>query len=622
MSGLPAGALKLAPGHPPKPPQGATVPRGPHPPPPPPVPRAPLPVPPAQHVMQRPVAPMVAPMMMPRPMPVQPPNNVIPPELRRKRLVERSDLRNERMTEADAREALSEYVVYRFEKVNDPNEIDDEGNPVKSTWENVIRTEVQDLSKPAITRTIRQLDMEGKTAVQKKMDLTGTQQRQIEKAQSNLDAHNLDRRFCYTMQQISTKIRKLSRDSIEYRQYMAGKEAKKVVVTKVKERKSKKNLLETIAMTVYFKREPRSGEDAMAILKERERELEQQRRLHEQQRQHRHDQEFLAKEHRNALALRQQQEDFQRQFPMPLPAPQPHPPPQFLQGGKQKADVKVVEMDHKKGKAKIYNLASKSSRSSGSSYSDESWSDTELTPGSSATDSSESSRHGRRPPRSRSRGRSRSRSRSRRRRRYHDRPEHYGIKVTRHHTKHDHRLLDDDVPRGRMPTSLPPAPLITPGRADHFEDEIFRPQRMTDRAHDNVLQDIELLTGVGRRRQVAPPPRVIHRQPSFRIVDPEEVVRARHEDDLDNVRRLTIRNEVRFEDRQGSEEDLAADIRKADARRRHLETRFRRPSLERGAFFPDKETYEERARQAKQYMNRYLDNPFEPLGRSGGRYHD
>ncbi|KAJ0309187.1 hypothetical protein COL516b_003085 [Colletotrichum fioriniae] len=171
-------------------------------------------------------------MMMPRPMPVQPPNDVIPPELRRKRLVERSDLRNERMTDADAREALSEYVVYRFEKVNDPNEIDDEGNPVKSTWENVIRTEVQDLSKPAITRTIRQLDAEGKTAMQKKLDLTGTQQRQIEKAQNNLDAHNLDRRFYYTLQQISTKIRKLSKDSIEYRQYMAGRKAKKVVITK------------------------------------------------------------------------------------------------------------------------------------------------------------------------------------------------------------------------------------------------------------------------------------------------------------------------------------------------------------------------------------------------------
>ncbi|KAK1637219.1 hypothetical protein BDP81DRAFT_283682, partial [Colletotrichum phormii] len=402
-------------------------------------------------------------------MPVQPPNDMIPPELRRKGLVQRSDLRNERMTDADAREALSDYVVYRFEKVNDPNEIDDEGNPVKSTWENVIRTEVQDLSKPAITRTIRDLDAEGRTAMQKKLDLTGTQQRQIEKAQNNLDAHNLDRRFNYTLQQISTKIRKLSKDSIEYRQYMAGRESKK----------------------------PRFGEDAKAILKEREREIEQQQRLQEQQRQHHHAQQLVAQQHLHELAIRRQHDEFQRH--LPLQGGPPRPPFPLPKPVKEKTDVKVIKTE--KGKTKVYNLPSRSSGSSGSSRSDDSWSESDQTPSTSVTGSSDSSRHGHHRGRHLSRVRSRSHSRSRSRRRYHDRPEHYSIKVTRHHTKHDHHLLNDDVLRGLMPNSPPLAPLIMPGGPDHFEHEVFRPRRLADTAYDNELEDIELYSSLGRRRQ-------------------------------------------------------------------------------------------------------------------------
>ncbi|GKT53787.1 hypothetical protein ColTof4_05950 [Colletotrichum tofieldiae] len=309
--------------------------------------------------MQRPVAPMVAPMMMPQPMPVPPPNEVIPLELRHKRLVEHSDLRSERMTEADAREALSEYVVYRFEKVVDPNEIDDEGYPVKPTWENVTRTEVRDLSKPTITRTIRHLDDEGKSVMQKKMNLTATQQRQIEKAQNGLETHNLDGRFCYTLQQIDTKTRKLSKDSIEYRQYMAGRELKKVTVSKTK--KSKKNLLETTALTVYFKREPRAGENATAILKERKREAEHKRRLEDQQRQNQQAQQILAEQQRHNMMMRQQQAEFERRT---MPPPMQHPPPHHQQtrhqlppapnmkqltGGKG-TKIHVIENDPRRGR--------------------------------------------------------------------------------------------------------------------------------------------------------------------------------------------------------------------------------------------------------------------------------
>ncbi|KAK1986780.1 hypothetical protein LZ30DRAFT_541320, partial [Colletotrichum cereale] len=420
-------------------------------------------------------------------MPIPPPNEVIPLELRHKRLVERSDLRSERMTDADARETLSEYVVYRFEKINDANEIDDEGYPVKPTWENVTRTEVRDLSKPTITRNIRHLNDEGKSVMQKKMDLTAVQQRQIEKAQNDLETHNLDKRFCYTLQQIDSKTRKLSHDSVEYRQYMAGRESKK----------------------------PRGGENATAILKERKKDAEHNRRLEVQQRQNQQAQQLLMEQQRYSM-MRQQQADLERRMMQPpmqrLPPYQQqtrhqHPPapnPKQLAGGKG-TKIHVIENDPRKGhKPKVYTVSSQDSRSSRSSHTDDSLSDSVLTPESSVTGSSDSDRHGRRRRRSRgrSRGRNRSRSHSHDRRRCHDRPEDYGV-PSRHHTKHDqHYILDSDTPRGGlMPVPSPLAPSLMPGAVDRLEYETFQPRRIAERAHDPELGNLELFNGLGLRRQ-------------------------------------------------------------------------------------------------------------------------
>ncbi|KAF6784170.1 hypothetical protein CSOJ01_15786 [Colletotrichum sojae] len=188
------------------------------------------------------------------------------------------DLRSERMTEAEAREALSEYVVYRFEKVVDPNETDHEGYPVRLTWENVKRVEVRDLSRRDIIRSIRELNAEGRTALQKKTDLTPSQQQQIETAQDALETRNLDKRFHYTLQQISHKFRKLPKDSFQYQQYMAERESKKLIVAKgksagSKERKSKNNLFEAVSLIVYFKMEPRLEENALSMYRSKQSEV-------------------------------------------------------------------------------------------------------------------------------------------------------------------------------------------------------------------------------------------------------------------------------------------------------------------------------------------------------------
>ncbi|KAJ0168171.1 hypothetical protein CTA2_9050 [Colletotrichum tanaceti] len=628
----PAGFNQLPPG-PPRPPTGAMVGHGnqrpqPHPP----ASRGLMPGLPPHQAAQRPMAPMMAPVTMPQPIPqpipVPPPNEAIPLELRQKRLVEPSDLRSERMTEANAREALSEYVVYRLEKVNDPDEIDDEGYPAVPTWDNVIRTEVRDLSKPVITRTIRLLDDEGKSVMQKKMKLTASQQRQIEKAQNYLEAHNNDKRFCYTLQQIDTKMKKLSKDSIEYRQYMAGRESKEVTVSKTK--KSKKNLLETTSLTVYFKREPRAGVNSTALLGEQRREAEHNRILEDQRRKNTQAQQLMAEQQRHDMLMRQQQEIFARStMPPPMQPPRPHHqdnpphPPQPKQfGGFKGTKVHVIENDPRRGgKPKVYPISSKGSRSSGSSDSTESSSDSELTLGSSVTESSDSSRHGRRRHRSESRGRNRSRNHSHGRRRYHDRPEHYGL-PSRHHTKpSQHYILNRDTPwGGSMPPPLSPAPTPMTDVVDRLDDATSRSRRIAERAHGHELDDLKLFRLC---RQSTLPPRVVHGHPGYRVVDSEEVVRQRHENDLSNLRRWKIRDEALYED---GEESIAAKRGAAAWNRRNLEPRFRRQSQERVATLREdlEETFE--AMEAREYMNRQergawspLENPFEPLGRAGRR---
>ncbi|KAF4904288.1 hypothetical protein CGCFRS4_v001241 [Colletotrichum fructicola] len=677
---LPPGVIKFAPGgggQPPPPPPpppphpaGAKVPHhhGPPPPPPPPPGRAQVPGPfavrhpgpppppvrpvggqmPPAAVARPPIAhhpahpgPIIHHMPPPVPLqqmpvqqvPIQPPRDKIPPELRERRLVEYSDLRSERMTDASAREYLSEYVVYRFEKVLDPMETDIEGFPTKPTWENVRRVEVRDLSRKDIIRNIRELNEEGQTALQKKMDLTPNQQLQIEKAQNALEKRNTDKRYRYTLQQISSKMKKLHKDSYQYQQYMADREAKKVVVARGKSAlsKSKKNLFETIAVTAYFRKEPRFEEDALAMYRSKKEEeiLIQQREsearnLHfqRQMQQDRHHAEFLM--HQQHQAQQERLRPPPQQLP-PLPPIHKLPPPPKATAA---PIVKVVEKDHGKGgKCKTYIVPSSGSRTSSSSNFSSELYDTETED---SPDSSESSKskHGRRR-----RGRRHSRSRSRSRRR--GRPEEYGLKGLRHHTRSDgqdpHYILDSEPLRGRLlaaPTSPTALPMLD-GPA--YIEESLLARRIASRQEPYGVGDLEdQLEDMFNRRRAAPSARVIQRDLRdlpIRRVEPQEVARRRHDDDLENVIRLKLEDEAQFEHDRRMEEDFEAEGQEI-ARRHHrsMERRFRRPSLDRGRLFRPipPETYEEEA--ARDYMRErerpartHFDNPFDPLGRGTRR---
>ncbi len=68
------------------------------------------------------------------------------------------------MTESQARDELSEYPVFRFEKVNEEGDYDIDGRKVKSTWRKVVRTAVQDLSKADAARSVRWLNKHTRSA--------------------------------------------------------------------------------------------------------------------------------------------------------------------------------------------------------------------------------------------------------------------------------------------------------------------------------------------------------------------------------------------------------------------------------------------------------------------------
>ena len=83
-----------------------------------------------------------------------PPPAVSRQQTKQQPLVEVSDIRRERRTEADYRDDLTEYFVYRFEKVLKEDGYDSDGHKIKATWENCLRTRVTDISKKIAAREI------------------------------------------------------------------------------------------------------------------------------------------------------------------------------------------------------------------------------------------------------------------------------------------------------------------------------------------------------------------------------------------------------------------------------------------------------------------------------------
>lgn len=149
----------------------------------------------------------------PPPPPGPPAMNHVPQDPSRRPLVETSDIRREReRTEADYRDDLTEYVVYRFEKVL-TDVYDSDSDKIKATWENCLRTRMTGISKKMAFREIQSLNRT-KPLAEKRKGLLPSQQQQLEKALDDLSAQDNDARFGYTLVQIDHQLKPL--DSERY----------------------------------------------------------------------------------------------------------------------------------------------------------------------------------------------------------------------------------------------------------------------------------------------------------------------------------------------------------------------------------------------------------------------
>ncbi|KAH8161911.1 hypothetical protein CIB48_g6335 [Xylaria polymorpha] len=118
--------------------------------------------------------------------PPAPPRVSIPLDLRGGSTIQISDVREDLMSESDMKEELSDYVIVRFEKVTDKDEIDEHGRPKWPSWEQAIRTDDWSISKKEATRKVRQLNATSKSVLDKKNSLTPPLKRQIDRTQEDL----------------------------------------------------------------------------------------------------------------------------------------------------------------------------------------------------------------------------------------------------------------------------------------------------------------------------------------------------------------------------------------------------------------------------------------------------
>ena len=503
----------------------------------------------------------------------QPPHMAVPADLRPRNAVETFDLRKESMTESKAQQQLSSYTVVRIEKVKDTSEVDEAGYPIEPTWKHANLYYQTDISQQAVVRKVRELAAFDMPVESKKLELGEPVQRQIEHAQERLQATELDQRYFYTLSQFESKFRKINTASTYV---TARKKGKKVVhewKTTKKSKSSKKK--ERVAVTAYFERAPRPGQDVIGMLRERDHEFQMSTMQHPQAMQ----------------AFQMHQENQFRQSSVP---PRPPPPPMMrpaacrfdaLPGNK--GALKETQAKHNKPNIQVIPENSRGGRRGSSSHgsrtsvsSDESFSEGDgLTPTSSGRSSSPSF-HIRR------RGRSRRRSRV-------VFPEAFGLEVPRRHTKNDHEDL--------VPGFSPPGPREFARQQNH---EISRQQ--------GYLEGLEQGASLERKSKRLPV-RVIQEYPGSRRVAAHEARQKIFNDEMDQVEdgleRLRLEDEQRLERRRRFEQEILLRREQEELlRARHLQDSLRDRHV--GERFSP----EPRASWSEQEAREYMDYSDEPVG--------
>ncbi|KAI1770406.1 hypothetical protein F4818DRAFT_260998 [Hypoxylon cercidicola] len=218
----------------------------------------------------RPAAPTAGPM---HPSPV-PPRMGLPVDLVRGPYVEISDVSRDLMTVDDMKNELTEYAIFRFEKMPMQNRYDDEGRFQPPTWERAIRAHVPGMLPRETARQIQRLNRDTRPLVDKLKTLSPVLQRQIEAAQEHLTSQNPDRmNYQWVLAQIDHQLREIDSyvaaagDNHSLHRKHHGSTRKRHHSRTGHRRKS----YERISLTAYFKRTPRQHVDISMLYEAKKR---------------------------------------------------------------------------------------------------------------------------------------------------------------------------------------------------------------------------------------------------------------------------------------------------------------------------------------------------------------
>ncbi|KAI0433957.1 hypothetical protein F5Y09DRAFT_18371 [Xylaria sp. FL1042] len=224
--------------------------------------------------------------------PPAPPRNIIPVDLRGGPAVQISDITQDIFTESDMKAELTDYMVFRFEKMAEKDGLDDHGLPKWPSWEKAIRTEDRSISKQAAADKIRELNLTTRGVIDKKNSLTSPQKRQLDQTLDYLMKREPEiANFHWTLAQIDHQLRQIKPyyPSGLNHQYVSARKhrsstAYPFLSTRSYSRSSshrhhhhhskKKKAYERVALTAYFKRTPRQGVDIFRLWDQRRRGLE------------------------------------------------------------------------------------------------------------------------------------------------------------------------------------------------------------------------------------------------------------------------------------------------------------------------------------------------------------
>ncbi|KAK4169364.1 hypothetical protein QBC43DRAFT_307544 [Cladorrhinum sp. PSN259] len=202
-----------------------------------------------------------------------------------------SDVRGERpLTAEEAREFLSEYLAYRFERFDEDRSYSSGSDRRrKSSWDTVIRTAVPEVSNHDIARAVRNLNKTSESASENKRLLNPSQQRHIELTLEELQKSD-DLWYHTELVQIDDPVlfkfkdrtRERERDNDRGRSRGSSRHPQRVETIYVvrrrpssqrrqsRVREPKRTTAERISFTAYFKRSPRHSVDPLALLHRRD----------------------------------------------------------------------------------------------------------------------------------------------------------------------------------------------------------------------------------------------------------------------------------------------------------------------------------------------------------------